>query len=85
MSEQYLQLEGANIRHEVKGNGPCIVFVAGGDGGYEPFRPFRNFLVKHFTVVLYNRRGYYKSKLTGPQDCSKRIDTDVQIHGEYYR
>ncbi|KAG2233829.1 Alpha/Beta hydrolase protein [Thamnidium elegans] len=78
MSGQYLKVKGANIYYEVKGEGPCIVFMAGGDGGHKPFKPLRELLVKHFTVVLYNRRGYYKSKLTEPQDYTKRIETDVE-------
>lgn len=52
--------------------------MAAGNESYKKFIPLRNFLIKHFTVVLYSRRGYYKSKLTGAQDYSKRIDTDVE-------
>ncbi|KAI8094620.1 Alpha/Beta hydrolase protein [Thamnidium elegans] len=77
MPDQYLQVDGANLCYEMEGSGPYIVFVAGGNGGSILFRPFRNLLVKHFTVILYDRRGYFRSKLTGPQDYTRRIDTDV--------
>ncbi|GAA5800696.1 hypothetical protein HPULCUR_006132 [Helicostylum pulchrum] len=72
------EVKGASLCYEVKGEGPCIVFMGGGDGGYKPFQSLRDLLVKHFTVVLYSRRGYYKSKLTEPQDYTKRLDTDVE-------
>ncbi|GAA5809852.1 hypothetical protein MFLAVUS_003267 [Mucor flavus] len=78
MPEQFLQVNSARLCYEVKGDGPFIVFVAGGDGSYQPFTSLRDLLVKHFTVVLYSRRGYCKSKLTEPQDYTKRLDTDVQ-------
>lgn len=77
MPDQYLQVNGAKLCYEMEGSGPYLVFVAGGNGGSILFRPLRDRLVKHFTVVLYDRRGYFRSKLTGPQDYTKRIDTDV--------
>lgn len=77
MSEQFLQVDGAKICYEVKGNNPYLVCIAGGDGCYKKFIPLRDSLVKHFTVVLYNRRGYSKILLNGPQDLSKRVETDV--------
>lgn len=78
MPEQFLQVKSASLCYEVKGDGPFIVFVAGGDGSYQPFISLRDLLVKHFTVVLYSRRGYCKSKIIEPQDYTKRLDTDVQ-------
>ncbi|KAI9253689.1 Alpha/Beta hydrolase protein [Helicostylum pulchrum] len=77
MPEYYLQAYNANLCYEVDGTGPFIVIVAGGNGGAKLFKRFRDLLVKHFTVVLYDRRGFFRSKLTGPQDYSKRLDTDV--------
>ncbi|GAA5800770.1 hypothetical protein HPULCUR_006208 [Helicostylum pulchrum] len=77
MSEHFLQVDGAKICYEVKGNGPYIVCISGGDGGYKQFIPLRDRLVKHFTVVLYNRRGYSKSILASPQDFSKRVEIDA--------
>ncbi|KAI8094619.1 hypothetical protein BDF21DRAFT_395040 [Thamnidium elegans] len=41
------------------------------------FRRFRDLLIRHFTVVLYDRRGYFRSQFTGPQDHANRITTDV--------
>ncbi|KAG2209992.1 hypothetical protein INT47_003428 [Mucor saturninus] len=77
MSELYLQVDGANICYEVEGSGPHIVFVAGGNGGHLLFKRIRDLLVKHFTVVLYDRRGYFRSGLTGPQDYTRIVDDNV--------
>ncbi|KAG2210023.1 hypothetical protein INT47_003459 [Mucor saturninus] len=77
MSEQYLEVNGANLCYEVEGSGPYIVFVAGGNGGHRLFKRIRDLLVKHFTVVLYDRRGYFRSELTGPQDYTKIVDDNV--------
>ncbi|KAG2209991.1 hypothetical protein INT47_003427 [Mucor saturninus] len=78
MAEQCLQVDGANLCYEIEGSGPYIVFVAGGNGGHLLFKHIRDILVKYFTVVLYDRRGYFRSKLTGPQDYSKNVDTNVE-------
>lgn len=77
MPEYYLQVDNASLCYEIEGTGPFIIIVPGGNGGAKLFERFRNLLVKHFTVVLYDRRGYFRSRLTGPQDYSKRLDTDV--------
>ena len=77
MSEQYLKLEGANIYYEVQGTGPYLILVPGANGDADIFKPLRAQLIDHFTVVLYDRRGFSRSVLTGPQDYNKRIDTDV--------
>jgi hypothetical protein len=68
MPEQYLQVDGAKLCYEVEGSGPYIVFVARANGGHRLFRHSRDLLVKQFTVVLYDRCGYFRSELTGPQD-----------------
>jgi pimeloyl-ACP methyl ester carboxylesterase len=41
------------------------------------FKFLRYFLTKRFTVILYDRRGFSRSELTGEQDYTSRIDTDV--------
>ncbi|GAA5807093.1 hypothetical protein MFLAVUS_000443 [Mucor flavus] len=77
MSEHYLKVNNAEICYEIDGSGPFIVCVPGGNGGAKIFRRFRDLLVKHFTVVLYDRRGYFRSQFTGPLDHANRITTDV--------
>ncbi|GAA5800694.1 Alpha/Beta hydrolase protein [Helicostylum pulchrum] len=77
MPKPYLQVEGASIYFEVEGNGPYILFVPGGDGGGAVFTPLRSHLTKHFTIVTYDRRGYCRSKLSGPQDYENRLDVEA--------
>lgn len=77
MPEHYLKVNNANICYEVDGAGPFIVFVPGGNGDAKLFRRFRDLLVKSFTVVLYDRRGYYRSQFTGPQGHFNQLTTDV--------
>ncbi|KAG2236364.1 hypothetical protein INT48_008346 [Thamnidium elegans] len=78
MVKQYFQAEGANIAYEVEGTGPCILFVPGGNGDCRIFKKIRNLLTGHFTVVIYDRRGFSYSKIIGPQNYDKLIDTDVE-------
>ncbi|GAA5800695.1 hypothetical protein HPULCUR_006131 [Helicostylum pulchrum] len=77
MVNRYLQVEGASIYYEVEGDGPYLILVPGGNGGGEIFRRLRSHLTKHFTVVIYDRRGYSRSKLVGSQDYKNRLDTEA--------
>jgi pimeloyl-ACP methyl ester carboxylesterase len=56
-----LEVNGAKIYHEVRGSGPCVLFVAGatGDGGH--FERVAEILSDEFTVVTYDRRGNSRS------------------------
>lgn len=81
MTEQYLEVKGARICYEVEGNGPFLLFVPGANGDRRVFVRIRKFLVRHFTVVLYDRRGYLRSKLIGPQDYSRNVEINAEdIH-----
>ncbi|GAA5807337.1 hypothetical protein MFLAVUS_000695 [Mucor flavus] len=78
MVKQYIQVEGASIAYEVSGTGPCILLVPGGNGDCKIFKKIRNLLIGHFTVVIYDRRGFSYSKMIGPQNYDKAIETDVE-------
>jgi pimeloyl-ACP methyl ester carboxylesterase len=56
-----LEVNGANIYHEIRGSGPSVLFVAGatGDGGH--FERVAEILSDEFTVVTYDRRGNSRS------------------------
>jgi surfactin synthase thioesterase subunit len=47
----------------------------GGTG--ESFRPLVPYLRSHDQVVIYNRRGFSRSTLDGPQDDAHRLTTDA--------
>lgn len=52
-----VNVNGAEIYHEVQGSGPSVLFKQGttGDGG--TFERVADLLADEFTVVTYHRRG----------------------------
>lgn len=56
-----LEVNGANLYHEVRGSGPSLLFIhgAGGDAGH--FEEPADVLAEEFTVVTYDRRGNSRS------------------------
>ncbi|WP_461152637.1 alpha/beta hydrolase [Saccharopolyspora tripterygii] len=51
--------------------------IPGANGVTEGFRRAAEHLAAHYTVVLYDRRGFSRSQLDGPQDYSRRLQTDA--------
>lgn len=72
-----LNVAGAELYYETKGNGPVLLMIPGANGDHFIFTPIREILSKTFTVVTYDRRGFSGSKLVGEQDYTHRIDTDA--------
>lgn len=72
-----LNVDGAELYYETKGNGPVLLMIPGANGDHFIFTPIREILSKTFTVVTYDRRGFSGSKLVGEQDYTHRIDTDA--------
>jgi pimeloyl-ACP methyl ester carboxylesterase len=54
-------VNGAELYHEVRGNGPPVLLIMGatGDGGH--FDAFADILAHEFTVITYDRRGNGRS------------------------
>jgi pimeloyl-ACP methyl ester carboxylesterase len=54
-------VNGAELHHEVRGNGPPVLLIMGatGDGGH--FDQLARLLADEFTVVSYDRRGNGRS------------------------
>lgn len=73
----YLDVPGAKIYHESVGSGPVVLCISGADGSCEIWRGFAEGLKEHFTVVMWDRRGFSQSYLTGEQDYDHRIERDV--------
>ncbi len=72
-----LTVPGAQLWHEVSGSGPLLILIPGASGTGESFRPLVSSLSSHYQVVTYDRRGFSRSTLKGPQDYSHRIATDA--------
>lgn len=74
-----LKVKGANIKYEVVGKGPVLIFIAGANGTGTIFQPMIPWLKDRFTVVTYDRRGYGHSELT------EELPIDVEDSNSTYR
>lgn len=53
------------------------MLIPGADGRGTVFSDVTRYLAAHFTVVCWDRRGFSKSLLAGPQDFPNRLSTDA--------
>lgn len=56
----------AEIHYEVRGSGPPLLLVNGGDGDAAMYGPLAGHLAEDFTVITYDLRGNSRSRLTSP-------------------
>ena len=73
----FLEVPGARLYYETYGGGPVILMVPGANGSADTFKMLAGHLAAHYTVVIYDRRGFSRSQLKGPQDYDRRIETDA--------
>jgi pimeloyl-ACP methyl ester carboxylesterase len=72
-----LEVPGARLYYETHGNGPLMVMVPGFTGSAYVFAMVTEYLVEYYTIVTYDRRGFSRSALVGPQDYDHRLETDA--------
>lgn len=72
-----LDVPGARLYHETCGSGPLLLMVPGASGEAGVFKKVADQLAAHYTVVTYDRRGFSRSQLDGPQDYGQRLATDA--------
>lgn len=72
-----LDVPGAHLYYETHGGGPLLIMVPGASGVADSFRAVATHLSAHYSVVLYDRRGFSRSTLDGPQDFTRRLETDA--------
>jgi pimeloyl-ACP methyl ester carboxylesterase len=72
-----LEVPGARLYYETHGSGPLMLLVPGANGEADIFKMVTQHLAAHYTVVSYDRRGFSRSKLDGPQDYERRLETDA--------
>jgi ubiquinone/menaquinone biosynthesis C-methylase UbiE/pimeloyl-ACP methyl ester carboxylesterase len=72
-----LKVPGAQLFYEISGNGPLLILIPGARGDGESFRPLAHHLSAQYQVVTYDRRGFSRSYLDGPQDYDRRLATDA--------
>ncbi len=56
-----LPVNGTRLHHEVRGNGPSLLFISGALGDAAYWEKARDLLVQDFTVISYDRRGNSRS------------------------
>ena len=76
-----LQVPGAHLYYETHGSGPLMVMAPGASGTAESFRRVTEHLAAYYTVLLYDRRGFSRSDVQGPQDYDSRLETDADDLG----
>lgn len=72
-----LDVPGARLYYETRGTGPLLVMIPGANGDARVFTAVGEQLAQYHTVVTYDRRGFSRSPLTGPQDYEHRLETDA--------
>ena len=72
-----LDVPGARLSYETHGSGPLMVMVPGATGEADSFKMVTEHLAAHYTVVTYDRRGFSRSRLDGPQDYDQRLAIDA--------
>lgn len=76
-----LDVPGARLYYETRGSGPLLVMIPGANGDARVFADVGDHLAEHYTVVTYDRRGFSRSPLVGPQDYHHRLDSDADDVG----
>ena len=74
-----LKVPSAQLYYEVSGNGPLLILIPGARGEGEVFRPLAHHLSAQYQVVTYDRRGFSRSSLDGPQDLQVFFQLPGQI------
>lgn len=54
-----------------------MIMIPGASGAADSFRVVTAHLAAHYTVALYDRLGFSRSHLDGPQDYTHRLQTDA--------
>jgi pimeloyl-ACP methyl ester carboxylesterase len=61
-----LAVPGAELYYEVRGSGPVLLLINGGEGDAAMYAPLAHQLADGYTVITYDPRGNSRSRLTGP-------------------
>jgi pimeloyl-ACP methyl ester carboxylesterase len=72
-----LTIPGARLYYEIQGSGPLMLMIPGASGEAGVFKKVTEHLALRYTVITYDRRGFSRSRLDGPQDYDHRLETDA--------
>ena len=70
-----------DLYHEVRGDGPPVVFISGATGDAGHFTGTAERLADEFTVVCYDRRGNSRSPAHGPFSIAAQADDAAELVG----
>ncbi|MGK8491358.1 alpha/beta fold hydrolase [Nocardia asiatica] len=73
----YLDVPDARLHYETLGHGRLVLLIPGAPGVGAVFASLAAQLGRHYTVATYDRRGFSRSYLDGPQDYRHRLQTDA--------
>jgi pimeloyl-ACP methyl ester carboxylesterase len=71
-----VDVPGARLYYELQGSGSLLVVIPGAGGTAGRGQTISE-LAAHYTVLTYDRRGFSRSQLDGPQDYAHRLETDA--------
>jgi acetyltransferase/esterase len=72
-----LNVPGAQLYYETRGAGPLMLLIPGANGDATVFGSLAEKLSAQYVVATYDRRGFTRSQLDGPQDYAHRLETDA--------
>lgn len=75
-----LRVPGARLYYKVRGSGPILLIIAGGGGDADSSDNFANLLLDQYTVVTYDRRGYWRSPLDDPDQAIHILTHSEDVH-----
>ena len=76
-----LQVPGARLAYEVRGSGPVLLMIPGGEGDGAGFGAVANALAGDYTVVTYDRRGAVRSTI---DDLAKDVRLETHSDDAHY-
>jgi pimeloyl-ACP methyl ester carboxylesterase len=63
-----LRVKGASVFYRVRGHGPHLLILPGGDGDADTTEDLCRHLVDRYSVITYDRRGMSRSTVDDPTD-----------------
>jgi acetyltransferase/esterase len=76
MRTQAVQAPGATLYTEVRGTGPALLLIPGGNGDAGFYAPLARAVADRFTVITYDRRGFSRSPVHQPVEERLRLQAD---------
>ncbi|MFI7025692.1 alpha/beta fold hydrolase [Micromonospora sp. NPDC049900] len=73
-----LEVPGAQLYFEVRGDGPPLLCIPTGNGDATPFGPLAGSLATRYTVITYDRRGFSRSPVFDPVVDDRRVEVDAR-------